>query len=433
MSFRLIRKKENILFPAKLAYNHQLSAFEIRFVNMDASDVSNLHIRAFVRRRTSRAQEELIRDLMFPVKLSMTFEPYVESMMVVALRTVPPGKSGCELSTEFANAISLDTFDELSSFIIVISATAVDSGDSAVARKIYRYTDIVVGNYRDIERDLPPDCYGNAGNWRHRRYDHFNTIDGPNIPANEWRQKNGREGRASIEIEGGNRTLRFPATGNAATHIKNILAGSVYRLPMFGETPMQITPTTIIDVGANIGASATLFLSRYPKAKVVCFEPHTGNFQYLKRNLADLPNLELLPVGLFDKDVEETLFDGATQCLQPSIFQSAEVKMTGEPIKLKDALKELEHRIDSNTLLKIDTEGCECFILKRIEPLLKDIKLIYVEFHSEASRMEIEQLLIKTHGLWNCNISYAHRGELCYLHRDVWAKVPDICKWIITR
>jgi len=188
----------------------------------------------------------------------------------------------------------------------------------------------------------------------------------------------------------------------------------------------------VIDVGANMGASAALFLSRYPEAKVICFEPHSGNFHdYLKRNLAGLPNVDCFNVGLFEKEDELILYDGATQCLQSSIFRSAEVKDTGERITLKDAFTEIQPRIDSNTLLKIDTEGCELPILKRIELLLTDIKVIYLEFHSEADRREIDELLSKTHGLWSGNVCSPHRGDLCYLHRDLWANSAEINKWRI--
>ena len=50
----------------------------------------------------------------------------------------------------------------------------------------------------------------------------------------------------------------FPNEGNAAAHIQNILAGNVYK-------PIQLkdfSPTRIIDIGANVGASAIYFHSQ---------------------------------------------------------------------------------------------------------------------------------------------------------------------------
>ena len=42
---------------------------------------------------------------------------------------------------------------------------------------------------------------------------------------------------------------------------------------------------TILDVGANTGQSALLFLETFPKAKIHCFEPVTATFADLQRNL----------------------------------------------------------------------------------------------------------------------------------------------------
>jgi len=43
---------------------------------------------------------------------------------------------------------------------------------------------------------------------------------------------------------------------------------------------------TIIDLGANIGLSSALFLSRWPAARVIAVEPDPGNYALLRRNLS---------------------------------------------------------------------------------------------------------------------------------------------------
>lgn len=45
----------------------------------------------------------------------------------------------------------------------------------------------------------------------------------------------------------------------------------------------------VIDAGANIGASAIVFASMIPDAKVVAIEPHGENFELLSRNVEGLP------------------------------------------------------------------------------------------------------------------------------------------------
>jgi hypothetical protein len=57
------------------------------------------------------------------------------------------------------------------------------------------------------------------------------------------------------------------------------------------------------------------------------------------------------------------LYQGKSQCLQNSIFASAEVSASGEQIQLKDAFDEVKDIIEDQTVIKIDTEGCELAIL----------------------------------------------------------------------
>ena len=191
------------------------------------------------------------------------------------------------------------------------------------------------------------------------------------------------------------RDFCFPDEGNAATHIHDILTGNVYK-------PVQLkdfTPTRIIDIGANVGASAIYFHSQYPNAQVTCFEPSTKNFGYLTQNLQDINHITLNPFGLSDTTKITTLFQGKTQCLQYSIFKNTEVSESGEQIQLKAAFDEVKEIIENQTVIKIDTEGCEFPILNSIKTLFNQLQVIYLEFHSEKDRIRIDNLLNQTHGL----------------------------------
>ena len=224
------------------------------------------------------------------------------------------------------------------------------------------------------------------------------------------------------------RDFCFPDEGNAATHIHDILTGNVYK-------PVQLkdfTPTRIIDIGANVGASAIYFHSQYPNAQVTCFEPSTKNFRYLMQNLQDINHITLNPFGLSDTTKNTTLFQGKTQCLQYSIFKNTEVSESGEQIQLKAAFDEVKEIIENQTVIKIDTEGCEFPILNSIKTLFNQLQVIYLEFHSEKDRIGIDNLLRQTHGLWNASVKHPHRGDVCYLHRSLWENNPDITMWEIS-
>ena len=224
------------------------------------------------------------------------------------------------------------------------------------------------------------------------------------------------------------RDFCFPDEGNAATHIHDILTGNVYK-------PVQLkdfSPTRIIDIGANVGASAIYFHSQYPNAQVTCFEPSTKNFHYLTQNLQDINHITLNPFGLSDTTKITTLFQGKTQCLQYSIFKNTEVSESGEQIQLKAAFDEVKEIIENQTVIKIDTEGCEFQILNSIKTFFNQLQVIYLEFHSEKDRIRIDNLLNQTHGLWNASVKHPHRGDVCYLHRSLWENNPDITMWEIS-
>ena len=224
------------------------------------------------------------------------------------------------------------------------------------------------------------------------------------------------------------RDFCFPDEGNATTHIHDVLTGNVYK-------PVQLkdfSPTRIIDIGANVGASAIYFHSQYPNAQVNCFEPSTKNFRYLTQNLQDINHITLNPFGLSDTTKITTLFQGKTQCLQYSIFKNIEVSESGEQIQLKAAFDEVKEIIENQTVIKIDTEGCEFPILNSIKTLFNQLQVIYLEFHSEKDRIRIDNLLNQTHGLWNASVKHPHRGDVCYLHRSLWENNPDITMWEIS-
>jgi FkbM family methyltransferase len=52
-----------------------------------------------------------------------------------------------------------------------------------------------------------------------------------------------------------------------------------YRLPLAAD------PTTILDLGANIGLTAVYFGRLFPRATITCVEPFSGNLHLLNQNL----------------------------------------------------------------------------------------------------------------------------------------------------
>ncbi len=229
-----------------------------------------------------------------------------------------------------------------------------------------------------------------------------------------------------VQVGGRDLPFIYPDTGNAKMHFQNILAGKDY-------APLQsfwnFTPTCIIDVGANVGASAFCFRNRYPDVPIFCFEPAMENLKYLQRNVRSLDNVTVVPFGLFGEEKVASLYHGNVQCLQHSIFHSPEVNAKeSEVIQLRDAYELLRDKLVGRCILKIDTEGCELSILRRIKPLLVQVDIIYLEYHHEEQRRLLD-IELSTYSILASSAKFLHRGNVMYGSARLVQEHPKLDEW----
>jgi len=181
----------------------------------------------------------------------------------------------------------------------------------------------------------------------------------------------------------------------------------------------DFSPQIIVDIGANIGATALSFLKNFPAATIHCFEPARETFDYLERNTAPFPQIVRHRLGLADRAEEVRLYPGAEQCAQTSVFQTRYTRPEGEAIRLAPAAETLRHLgLTHIGILKIDTEGCEVPILRDVlqsSPGLR-IDVLYLEYHSEEDRVRIDRLLTPTYWLGHAKATKVHRGTVGYVH-----------------
>ena len=157
-------------------------------------------------------------------------------------------------------------------------------------------------------------------------------------------------------------------------------------------------PSIIIDVGANIGATSIFFSIKYPKAKILCFEPSSINFPLLEKNIQPFENIIAYRKGIYSKEKTEIMYIDPIQPGRNSIKSNWNKSQTVEKINLISLKNFLvENKIQIVDILKIDTEGCEVPILFSIKGYLKKIKILYIEYHSSIDRDEIRRLLENTH------------------------------------
>jgi FkbM family methyltransferase len=230
-------------------------------------------------------------------------------------------------------------------------------------------------------------------------------------------------GQIEIEIGGTSILFQFPDTGNIRQNISRILSGHEYSgLPMRG-----YQASVIVDIGANVGASALWFHNCFPDARLYCYEPSPTNLRFLKHNVAPIERIHVLEYGLSDRDDEVKLFIGALHYMQNSVIPNVETQQRFEMAQLRRASTELVRAgIEAISILKLDTEGCEVPILRDIAAWIPAIDLAFIEYHSEEDRQVIEDLFRPAHALARAKSDLPHRGTNLYVARRVLARFPNL-------
>jgi FkbM family methyltransferase len=148
-----------------------------------------------------------------------------------------------------------------------------------------------------------------------------------------------------------------------------------------GRRAPQVRPTTIFDVGANVGQSALRFAERFPEATIWSFEPFEAAYAELEQatrgtkvrcfRLAFGAEAFTATVPLAAKSDLNSLLSRAT---------AAEVPRETVHVTTLDAFA-VEHGVERIDFLKIDTEGFDLAVLQGAEQLLTSgaISLVQVE------------------------------------------------------
>jgi FkbM family methyltransferase len=203
-----------------------------------------------------------------------------------------------------------------------------------------------------------------------------------------------------------------PSFGVAKDHCRDVLDGS-YDIPFDPDTP-----PTILDVGANVGAFALWAEARWPGSTIYGFEPHPGTYKLLLRTIGD-KIVRTYRVGVSDHDGHAIIKSGPNNCGEASIV----MPHTGTKefrIELMDA-----KRLPEAQILKMDTEGCEALILKRLIECgrLPKFSAVMMETHGPADQAWIESEMGKAgFTVTKKNQWHPNRCELCWVRSDLLPK-----------
>ncbi|MFT3787529.1 MAG: FkbM family methyltransferase [Tepidisphaeraceae bacterium] len=146
---------------------------------------------------------------------------------------------------------------------------------------------------------------------------------------------------------------------------------------------------TIVDCGANIGASVLFFALRHPRATILAYEPNPHAFAMLRKNVEanGLQNrVKLVNAALSDAPGSAELFFGDDQASLAGSLNAGrggDRSATVELIRLSDEVRaKLSGR--SIDLVKIDVEGAEHAVVRDMEAsgLIGQVGKYAIEYHN---------------------------------------------------
>jgi FkbM family methyltransferase len=185
---------------------------------------------------------------------------------------------------------------------------------------------------------------------------------------------------------------QFFCPPESRTFVEDLLLGKEYPLSLL---PKELNPKVILDVGAYVGGVTLNFHRHFPEAEIYSYEPSQEGFEFLKKNTSRNSKIHIHNYGLNNETKELPLWKGADS--PSSIHRWPGTKDNEfETVKMVKASDELVAKNLKNiSILKIDTEGCEYWILHDLFINVPDLLVIsiFVEYHSAVLREWIVSLL----------------------------------------
>ena len=179
----------------------------------------------------------------------------------------------------------------------------------------------------------------------------------------------------------------FPDANSFVFMYKELFKKEIYRFKTAKTKPY------IIDCGANIGMSVVYAKRQYPNARIIAFEPEKKIATYLEKNLKanNIDDVEIVDKAVWkEHTVLKFISEGADANRISSINKDAngQEEVEVETVLLSEYINE---EVD---LLKLDIEGAEIEVVREIEPKLKHVNHLFIEYHSSPnSKQELQVIL----------------------------------------
>lgn len=171
----------------------------------------------------------------------------------------------------------------------------------------------------------------------------------------------------------------------------------------------------IVDCGGHIGLATMYFKSIYPDAEITVFEPHPSLVKYLHKNIEEnsLQLIEVVEKAVWKDEGMVTVFTdpeseqpwySTTSVIENAWTMREKTKQIEVPaVRLSSYITE---PID---LLKMDIEGAETEVSKEIQPKLKFVKHLFIEFHANRLHRPEELVKILQNNGFKLTVTFDHK------------------------
>ena len=167
--------------------------------------------------------------------------------------------------------------------------------------------------------------------------------------------------------------------------VRNIFKKINFHIYYYKETNYfkNIEVDNIIDVGVAHGTD--FLLENFPKAKFFLIEPNPFFFNFIEKNIIEKYNGKLFKVAVGNETCKKKFWHSDDASYISSFIQRDDYKLKKQidvnVAKLDDILK--DEKLNSKSLLKIDTEGYELEVLKGAERTLSKVNCLVIEIRLE--------------------------------------------------
>lgn len=148
----------------------------------------------------------------------------------------------------------------------------------------------------------------------------------------------------------------------------------------------RITPTTIIDGGANIGLASIAFKTLFPEATIIAIEPDRENFIQLNENIKPYKNIYSVNAGLWNKKAFLKVSDKYNIGKWGMVTEEVDEEDSDTISTLTITQLMKDFNLETIDLLKLDIETAERELFtSAYSDWLPKVKVIVIELHDFIS------------------------------------------------